>query len=81
MWDLPRPGTEPVSPALAGKFFTTEPPGKPCVPIVIPIAKQVTSSLGSSLSSLPTLCNTRQFTKYIQYSLVSHLDFYDSLVI
>ena len=30
-WDLPRPGTEPVSPALAGRFFTTEPPGKPCL--------------------------------------------------
>ena len=29
MWDLPRPGIEPVSPALAGGFFTTEPPGKP----------------------------------------------------
>ena len=28
MWDLPRPRMEPVSPALAGKFFTTEPPGK-----------------------------------------------------
>ena len=27
--DLPRPGTEPVSPALAGRFFTTEPTGKP----------------------------------------------------
>ena len=30
--DLPDPGTEPaslVSPALAGGFFTTEPPGKP----------------------------------------------------
>ena len=27
--DLPNPGTEPVSPALAGGFFTTEPPGKP----------------------------------------------------
>ena len=29
MWDLPRPGIEPVSPALAGRFFTTESPGKP----------------------------------------------------
>jgi len=29
MWDLPRPGMEPMSPALAGGFFTTEPPGKP----------------------------------------------------
>ena len=28
--DLPDPGTEPRSPALAGGFFTTEPPGKPC---------------------------------------------------
>ena len=25
---VPNPGIEPVSPALAGGFFTTEPPGK-----------------------------------------------------
>ena len=30
MWDLPGPGLEPVSPALAGGFLTTAPPGKPC---------------------------------------------------
>ena len=29
MWDLPRPGPEPVSPALAGRLSTTAPPGKP----------------------------------------------------
>ena len=29
MWDLPGPGLEPVSPALAGAFLTTVPPGKP----------------------------------------------------
>ena len=29
MWDLPRPGLEPASPALAGRFSTTAPPGKP----------------------------------------------------
>ena len=29
MWDLPGPGIKPMSPALAGGFFTTEPPGKP----------------------------------------------------
>ena len=29
MWDLPRPGLEPVSPALASRFSTTAPPGKP----------------------------------------------------
>ena len=27
MWDLPRPGVELLSLALAGGFFTTEPPG------------------------------------------------------
>ena len=27
--DLPSPGIKPASPALAGKFFTTAPPGKP----------------------------------------------------
>ena len=26
---LPDPGIEPVSPALAGELFTTEPPGEP----------------------------------------------------
>ena len=29
MWDLPGPGLEPMSPALAGGFLTTVPPGKP----------------------------------------------------
>ena len=34
MWDLPRPGFEPVSPALAGRFSTTVPPGKPNVCLI-----------------------------------------------
>ena len=29
MWDLPGPGLKPVSPALAGRFSTTAPPGRP----------------------------------------------------
>ena len=29
-WALPRPGIKPMSPALAGGFFTTEPLGKLC---------------------------------------------------
>ena len=29
MWDLPGPGLEPLSPALAGGLLTTAPPGKP----------------------------------------------------
>ena len=35
MLDLPRPGLEPVSPALAGRFSTTAPPGKPLVQIFL----------------------------------------------
>ena len=34
MWDLPRPGFEPVSPALAGRLSTTAPPGKPYTSIL-----------------------------------------------
>ena len=33
--DLPRPGLEPVSPALAGRLSTTAPPGKPTIIISI----------------------------------------------
>ena len=33
--DLPNPGIEPVSPALAGRLFTSEPPGKPLKIIII----------------------------------------------
>ena len=29
MWNLPRPGLEPMFPALAGRLSTTAPPGKP----------------------------------------------------
>ena len=37
--DLPDPGIEsasPVSPALAGRFFTTEPPGTPVFTLTVP---------------------------------------------
>ena len=35
VWDLPRPGLEPMSPALAGRFSTTAPPGKPNTPEIL----------------------------------------------
>ena len=41
MWDLPRPGLEPVSPALAGRLSTTVPPGKPkCNKLLIEVLKR-----------------------------------------
>ena len=35
--DLPDPGTEAMSPVLAGGLFTTEPPGKPHPRLYIPL--------------------------------------------
>ena len=47
--DLPDPGIEPLSLALAGGFFTTEPPEKPCCAYVF-----TNTSINSS--HLPLLC-------------------------
>ena len=44
MGNLPGLGIEPVSPALAGRFFTTEPPGKPSH-LFSPVVAGVCSSL------------------------------------
>ena len=38
MWDPPRPGLKPVSPALAGRFSTTAPQGKPLTVVLICIS-------------------------------------------
>ena len=38
--DRPNPGIEPVSPALAGRFLTTELPGKPLAGFLKGVIKQ-----------------------------------------
>ena len=45
MWDLPRPGLEPVSPALAGRVSTTAPPEKPYVSVFVLIVVLIYISL------------------------------------
>ena len=46
--NLTHPGIEPMTPALAGTFFTTEPPGKPiCIYLTCVLVAQ----------SCPTLCD------------------------
>ena len=50
--DLPDPGAERVSPALAGRFLTTEPPGMPVHPCSFFIA-YVVASTSSPLPHLP----------------------------
>ena len=37
MWNLPKPGVKPVSPALAGRFLSTVPLGKSCSPLLISV--------------------------------------------
>ena len=56
MWDLPRPGLEPVSPALAGRLSTTAPPGKPqiCISNVFPSNSDATG-LGDHSLRIPEL--------------------------
>ena len=48
--DLPDPGIEPVPPALAGGFFTTEPCGKPKLKIKVRKIKRLTRNLSPQLA-------------------------------
>ena len=40
MWDPPRPGLEPVSPASAGRLSTAAPPGKPKIFLIIVLKRK-----------------------------------------
>ena len=82
MRDLPGPGLEPVSPALAGGFLTTAPPGKPegqflsPVPFFLPKHHQLNNSIEFTLKSNLVLCLVLQVTQYrIHYS--KHVRKYD----
>ena len=52
--DLPDPGIEPMSPELAGGFFTTELSGKPQRRTA---AAAAAAAAAKSLQSCPTLCD------------------------
>ena len=52
MWDLPRPGLEPVSPALAGRFSTTVPPGKPSKHFLKSTYSMIIQLIGPTISVL-----------------------------
>ena len=56
MWDLPGQGIEPMSPALAGGFFTTDPSGKPLTSLFTKSVSLFTSLVKVAQSWL-TLCN------------------------
>ena len=64
MWDLPVPGTEPMSPTLAGGFFNTEPPGKPCIAVVwSPGRVWLCNRMDCSTSSLSVLHHLTKFAQ------------------
>ena len=58
--DLPNPGIEPESPTLLGRFFTTEPPGKPKEQTVLSEINEhggrVTSFSQQTLSLMSSFC-------------------------
>ena len=50
--DLPEPGIKLTSPALAGGFFTTEPPGKPIINCVYYNVRHSLYSVGNLTQKL-----------------------------
>ena len=73
-WDLPGPGLEPVSPALAGGFLTTAPPGKPNW-VVYKEQKFISHSSGEA-GSLRSRCQQgwmRAFSQVASFSLCPHM--------
>ena len=52
--NLPNPGIEPMSPALASGFFTTEPPGEPCIYTLYFVIKNWITKLWKLRN--PTIC-------------------------
>ena len=66
--DLPNPGIKSVSPALAGRFFTTEPLGKPqsgtvCSQVKPPLLNQTFECLCTSISLCLKWDNTNYFMR------------------
>ena len=53
--DLPNPGIKPVFPALAGGFFTTEPPGKLYYPFNV---HRIYSYAPSFISTISDMCTS-----------------------
>ena len=89
MWDLPRPGLEPVSPALAGRFSTTAPPGKPLCLIfwgtsilfsIVAAQIHIPTNSAQGFPFLHILANTCYFLSFYnshsnRYEMIPHCGF------
>ena len=62
--DLPNPGTEPASPALAGGFFTTEPPGLPYITSNKYLKNKLHNSIIIPRNTYKELCEINLHRKY-----------------
>ena len=58
MWNLPRTGIEPVSPAWQDGFLSTEPPGSPVWGLLLPLCLMDTDVLPSFLHVLKYILNS-----------------------
>ena len=67
MWDLPGTGHEPMSPALAGGFLTTAPPGKPKIQLLT----KVPSKPSLYFKNIKIMAKT--LGKFLNYFFLFHL--------
>ena len=62
--DLSNPGIEPMSPAMAGGFFTAEPPGTPTVEYYSTLKRREVCAIGWENLKIITCRKTRQMQKW-----------------
>ena len=77
MWDLPRPGLEPASPALVGRLSTTAPPGKPLEWLLPSATYQILSTCSSDVIS--SLAITDCFSTLLTSILRLHIRCSDNM--
>ena len=67
MWDPPRPGTEPESPELAGRFLSSVPPGKSLLCVLMLTDVLDSEDIGRMLE-MAELWITYSFVNFLEYS-------------
>ena len=73
--DLPDPRIEPASPALAGRFFTTEPPGKSLAPWCVMLYIKALFNLCHFSNRMSSYCSLMKLILFIIIKIYSPLVF------